>query len=77
MVRDKFVTADQAAAWVGDRATVVVTGAGGGLVEPAAVERRFLEEGHPRDLTVVHALGVADGKTRGMNCFAHEAWSGG
>jgi acyl CoA:acetate/3-ketoacid CoA transferase len=73
---DKFMTAEQAVALIGDGATVVLPGGGGGLVEPscllAAVEKRFLSEGHPRGLRVVHALGLGDRKERGMNRFAHE-----
>jgi acyl CoA:acetate/3-ketoacid CoA transferase len=73
---DKFVSAADAVAMIRDRDTVALVGGGGGLVEAsclfAAVEKRFLETGHPRDLWVVHALGIGDRKSRGMNCFAHE-----
>lgn len=59
-----------------DGDTVGLVGGGGGLMEAsclfAAVEKRFLETGHPRDLTAVHSLGIGDRKTRGMNCFAHK-----
>jgi propionate CoA-transferase len=76
MPTDKFVSAEAAVAMIPDRATVGLVGGGGGLVEAsclfAAVEKRFLETGHPRDLWVVHALGIGDRKSRGMNCFAHE-----
>jgi acyl CoA:acetate/3-ketoacid CoA transferase len=73
---NKFTTADEAVARIKDGATVALIGGGGGLVEAAclheAVEKRFLETGHPRDLTVIHSLGIGDRKTRGMNRFAHE-----
>ncbi len=73
---DKFVSAEDAVALIGDGDTVGLVGGGGGLVEAsclfAAVENRFLTTGHPRDLFVVHALGIGDRKTRGMNRFAHE-----
>jgi propionate CoA-transferase len=76
MPRSKFVTAEDAVAAISDGDTVALIGGGGGLVEAsclfAAVEKRFLATGHPRDLAVVHALGIGDRKTRGMNCFAHE-----
>ena len=71
-----FVTADEAAASIPDGATVALMGGGGGLMEATcvfqAIERRFLAEGRPRALTAVHALGIGDKATRGMNCFAHE-----
>ena len=76
MPANKFMTAERAVALIRDRDTVGLIGGGGGLVEAsclfAAVEKRFLTSGHPRDLFVVHALGIGDRKTRGMNCFAHE-----
>ena len=74
--RDKFTDPRALAALVPDGATLGMSGAGGGLVEPdavlAAIEERFLETGHPRDLTVIHALGIGDRDARGVNRLAHE-----
>ena len=67
--------ADEIARRIPDGATVAVTGSGIFLeadVIFAAIERSFLESGHPRNLTIVHALGVGDGARSGMNRFAHE-----
>lgn len=73
---NKFVSAEQAVELIRDGDTVGLVGGGSGLVEAtclhAAVEKRFLETGHPTNLTVVHALGIGDQKERGMNRFAHE-----
>src|SRR5512136_1343581 len=73
---NKFVSAERAVAQIKDGDTIGLVGGGGGLVEAtclhAAVEKRFLETSHPRDLTVIHALGIGDQKERGMNRFAHE-----
>lgn len=75
-VKVQFLTAAEAVGLIGDRATVAITGSGGGLLEAdalfAALERRFLADGHPRDLTLVHALGVGDRGRRGTNAFAHK-----
>lgn len=72
----KFITADQAAALINDNDTVALVGGGGGLVEAsalhAAVEARFLATAAPRNLTIVHALGIGDRQSRGLNRFAHE-----
>lgn len=58
-----------------DGALIVLSGSGGGLVEAdmicAAIERRFLDTGHPNNLTLVHALGIGDGIASGINRFAH------
>ncbi len=65
----------ECAASVRDGDTIVVTGNGGGMLEPdeifAALEDSFLTTGHPRDLTIIHALGIGDAKHRGINRFAH------
>ncbi len=72
----KFITADQAAQRIPDGATVAITGSGGGLLEAdellAAIERRFLADGHPCQLTLMHAQGLGDGADRGLNRLAHE-----
>ena len=60
---------------IGDGATVALTGSGGGILEPdtvlTAIEHRFLNEGKPRGLTVIHAFGIGDRDHRGTNVFAH------
>jgi propionate CoA-transferase len=70
-----FLLADAAVAMIEDDAVVGLVGGGGGLVEAStlheAAERRFLKTGHPRNLTCIHALGIGDRRSRGMNRFAH------
>ena len=73
---NKFMTAAQAVELIRDGDTVGLMGGGGGLMEAShvfeAVQHRFLSTGYPQNLTVMHALGIGDKKTKGMNCFAHE-----
>lgn len=68
-------TAAEAANAIPHGATVAITGSGGGILEPdlllAAIEDRFLATGEPMDLTVVHALGIGDRKSKGTNHLAH------
>lgn len=75
MSETKFMTADEAVQLIRDGDTVGLMGGGGGLMEAThvfeAVQARFLNTQSPRQLTVVHALGIGDKKTKGMNCFAH------
>jgi propionate CoA-transferase len=76
MAKDKFTSAAAAVALIRDGDTVGLIGGGGGLIEAAclfaAVERRFLETGAPRGLTLVHSLGIGDRESRGLNRFAYE-----
>ena len=76
MNSSKFMSAAQATNLIQDGDTVGLMGGGGGLMEAThmfeAVQERFLTTQTPRNLTVVHALGIGDKKTKGMNCFAHE-----
>jgi len=71
----KFMSAAQAALLINDGDTVGLMGGGGGLMEAThlfeAVQNRFLSTQHPKQLTMIHALGIGDKKTKGMNCFAH------
>ncbi len=72
---EKLCTADEAIAHIADGVTIAIGGFGGaahpeGLM--AALERRFLAEGHPRDLTLVYAAGQGDFQTRGLNHANHD-----
>ncbi len=65
----KLSTAETLAAQIQDGATIAISGNGGGMVEAdhilAAIEARFLQTGHPRDLTLIHSLGIGDRDSKG------------
>lgn len=73
--KSKVVTAAEAAALLQDGDTVTTSGfVGIGVPEELllAVESRFLETGHPTDLSLFFAAGQGDGKERGLNHLGHE-----
>jgi propionate CoA-transferase len=76
MKKAVWVDAAAMANEVFDGAVVVLSGSGGGLQEAdhiaEAIEKRFLETGHPRNLTLVHGLGIGDGVKTGISRFAHK-----
>jgi acyl CoA:acetate/3-ketoacid CoA transferase len=76
MSKAEFTTAAAAAAMIKKGDTVAVSGNGAGMTSAeaifAAVEKRFLKTGEPRDLTLVHSLGLGDRGELGTNRFAHE-----
>ena len=71
----QFLNAADAVAMVPDGATLAICGGGGGLCEAMllqrAIEDRFLKSGHPRNLTLVHALGIGNRDDTGVSRFAH------
>jgi propionate CoA-transferase len=74
-VKDKIVSAEAAVAVVRDGDTLANTGfIGSGAPEQLlkALESRFLDSGHPRDLTLVFAAGQGDSGDRGLNRLGHE-----
>ena len=73
--KDKIVSAAEAVRLIRNGDTVATGGfVGIGFAENIAValEKRFLEESAPRDLTLFYAAGQGDGKERGLNHFGHE-----
>lgn len=73
-MRNKLVTADDAVAIIRDGDTLANSGfVGIGTPDEllAALERRFIETGAPKNLTLVFAAGQGDGKTRGLNRLGH------
>ena len=76
MAVTRFVSAAEAAQLVHDGDTVAISGNGAGMISAEAIlealEARFLGTGHPRDLTLVHSLGLGDRASMGTNRFAHE-----
>jgi propionate CoA-transferase len=71
----KVISSKEAAGLVRDGWTVSTSGfTGSGHPEAlsAALEHRFLDSGHPRDLTLIYAAGQGDRKTRGTGHFGNE-----
>ncbi|WP_170574894.1 acyl CoA:acetate/3-ketoacid CoA transferase [Ruegeria atlantica] len=74
-MKQKVVSAADAAALIRDGDTITTSGfVGIGVPDEllAAVEARFLDTGHPRNLSLVFAAGQGDGKERGLNRLGHE-----
>lgn len=80
----KVIKASEAAKLLKDGDTVAFSGFGLACVNEEmaiAVEKRFLEEGAPRNLTVMHASALGDRREKGMSHWGHEGlikrWIGG
>lgn len=70
----KVIDVEDAIALIRDGDTLASVGYGGNGTPDqlfVALERRFLETGSPRDLTLVYAGGQGDGRTQGLNHLGH------
>ena len=73
-MRNKVISAAQAARLIEDGHFVAIQGSGGGVGEPTlligAIRDRFLAKASPRDLTLCHATGLGDKKEIGTDLLA-------
>lgn len=71
----RVVSSSDAIKIVKDGDTILIGGSGGGHAVPdsliLALERRFLAEGQPRAISLVHPVGIGDGKGKGIDHLAH------
>jgi len=75
MKRGKIVSAEEAVRVIRNGDTVALDGVvGGGAPDELiiALEKRFLESGEPRELTLVYASGIGDRQDKGVNRIAQE-----
>jgi propionate CoA-transferase len=75
LVKNKIISAADAAALVRDGDTVTTSGfVGIGVPEALliALEKRFIETSAPHGLTLLFAAGQGDGKEKGLNHLGHE-----
>ena len=73
----KFIKSSQVGSLIKDGSVIGVGGfVGIGVAEEIHVEmeKSFLKEGKPKDLTLIYAAGIGDGKDRGLNHYAHEGF---
>ena len=80
----KVIRAEEVGALIKDGATLgasALTLAGWPEEVAMGIEKSFLDTSHPRQLTLVHASGIGDWKTKGTQHFAHQdmvkRWIGG
>lgn len=74
-VKNKVIAVQDACQLIKDDSTVAIGGfVGFGHPEEITsnLEKRFLDEGKPENITLVYAAGQGDGKDRGMNHLAYE-----
>ncbi|MCB1513545.1 MAG: malonate decarboxylase subunit alpha, partial [Hyphomicrobiaceae bacterium] len=74
-MKNKVITADEAIALIRDNDVITTTGFVQSCIPEAlhaALEKRFVETGKPRDLTLIMCAGAGDSKGLGTGRFHHE-----
>jgi propionate CoA-transferase len=71
----KVMPFDKAVSYIQDNDTVLIGGSGGGHAIPeeliVSLEKRFLKENNPKNLTLLHPVGVGDNISQGVGHLAH------
>ncbi len=71
----RVVSFEKAVGYIRDGDTVVIGGSGGGHAIPealiVALEKRFLKENNPKNITLLHPVGVGDNISQGVGHLAH------
>lgn len=72
----EILSAEAAVEKIKDGDTLALSGSGGGVCEPTCLlkklGKRYLEEGKPKGITIIHAGGLGDKDTYGTDALAHE-----
>ncbi len=71
----RVVSFDKAVSYIRDGDTIVIGGSGGGHAIPesliVALEKRYLSEKKPQNITLLHPVGVGDNISQGVGRLAH------
>ncbi len=72
----KIMSVEEAARCIQDGDAIWLSGGGGGINDPdlllGGIEKRFLDTGSPKALTLYHSAGMGDKKGGGPDHFAHK-----
>lgn len=71
----KVVAFEEAVSYIHDNDLIMIGGSGGGHAVPealiVALEARYLKEGHPRQISLLHPVGIGDNVSQGVGHLAH------
>jgi propionate CoA-transferase len=71
----KVVSFQEAVSYINDNDTILIGGSGGGHAVPealiVALEERYLHQGNPKNLTLLHPVGIGDNISQGVGHLAH------
>lgn len=75
MNKNKFIKSYEVPSLIKDNSVVGVSGfVGAGVAEEIHIEmeKSFLQSQKPQKLTIIYSAGIGDGKSKGLNHYAHE-----
>jgi propionate CoA-transferase len=71
----RVFTVEEAVSYIQDNDLIMIGGSGGGHAVPealiVALEARYLKEGHPRQISLLHPVGIGDNVSQGVGRLAH------